>query len=117
MINSHDLHQAFDYEQQDSKHYAIVFHLSLLKSFSFDVCQHKYIDPLITGEMRFPTLIKATSSTGALIKPLLKQIVELNQHQPFGWELGIKSNLLQLLVTLILQNEIINSKLRIIIFK
>ena len=110
MINSHDLHQAFNYKQQDSKHYAIVFHLSLLKSFGFDVCQHKYIEPLLTGEMRFPTLIKATSSTGTLINPLLNQIVELNKHQPFGWELGVKSNLLQVLVTLILQNEMIQSK-------
>lgn len=105
IINSHDLHQAYHYQQANSLHYAIVFNLELLNSFQFDSCQHKYLDPITKGKMLFPTVIDANSSSK--VKELLENICQFYQQHPNGWELGIKANLLHLLVTLIVSNEMI----------
>lgn len=110
IINSQDLHQAFSYQQSDSQHFAIVFNLSLFNSFEYDACQHKYINPLVNGEILFPVYLNTQTETGSLIKQSLQQILCFYQTKPFGWELGIKSNLFQIFSHLILSKQMIYSE-------
>ncbi|MGL4335888.1 MAG: helix-turn-helix domain-containing protein [Turicibacter sp.] len=105
IINSHDIHHARSYNEHDSLHYAIVFNLNLLKSFQFDSCQHKYIDPLMNGQIQFPSFIDTKTPEGIVIKNNLETIRCLSIEKPFGWELALKTYLFQILVTLLLANR------------
>ena len=88
------IHEASSPIQKEIKSYCIIFHPNLLQSFDYDLCQHQYITPLITGTLPLLHHIKKDTPLHIDILPHILQILELNHFKPYGYELMIKSLLL-----------------------
>ena len=108
IINAREIHNIVPYEsQEESSHHAIVWNLSLLKSFNFDVCQYKYIEPIQDGRLIFPTVISTHAASHHKIKESILTIVQCVSEQTNGWELMTKVSLYQILITLISTEQMV----------
>ncbi len=74
----------------------LLIDLSFLRSHQDDVCQTKYLTPLLENRLRFPNKI---ANDTELSSQVLDLIAEYEQRRP-GYELAIKAGLYRILATL-----------------
>ncbi len=112
IINSSDLHEAYANDSKESLHFAVVFNLACLSSGTFDVCHYQYFDPILRGDLRFPTVISCHHPLNHIITNYLENTRQLFEQKPYGYELAVKANLTQILVTLFMNKafEVVQSK-------
>ncbi len=111
IINAREIHNIVPYEpNEESSHHAVVWNLDVLKSFSFDACQYKYIEPIQDGKLAFPTVIEVNTVVADKIKENILSMVEATTNKRNGWELVIKVALYQILMTLIVEDKMLTIK-------
>ena len=82
-----------------SHHYALVFNLELLSFAQYDVCQNRYLEPLFSGKLLFPSGDSLMPDTSAKIGQLIARAEQLYQSTDSAVpaSLSIKIILLQIL--------------------
>jgi AraC-like DNA-binding protein len=105
IINSGQLHSAAFTNNEPTIHHALLFDINFLSSSSFDYCQSTYIDPLLNGQYRFPTVIDENSIWGATIIDEVKDAFNIIDSKSFGFELGIKAFLYKIISILAKENN------------
>ncbi len=96
-VNSGELHSAHSNHPAGCGYYAIVFHMSFLNSSLNDVCQSRYITPLMLKGYRLPHVVCGTTPVGNNLNSLiLEMIYQLNKNPP-GYELFIKGSFFMIL--------------------
>lgn len=97
-INPGTVHALFGSSRR-SHHFALVFPLELLSFSRYDVCQNTYLEPLLSGKLRFPIgtelTPECTCQIGTLICRAARLYLEPPAFQPNP--LSIKILLLQIL--------------------
>jgi AraC family transcriptional regulator, transcriptional activator of pobA len=93
-VNTKQIHSAFP-ESKDSELYAIVFNETLIRNSGLDNTEKKYIIPLLTNDVRFPTYYRANQPVTLMIQECLTKILKNYLKKPLGFELLVKSNLLE----------------------
>lgn len=110
IINSGAIHNGYSINQNHCQFYAIVFDLKLLKSSFEDICQLKYIDPIIKKENKFYEYLSNEDSWSQIIIEIIKEIIITFFNQNYGYELKLKSLLYELIYSFLSNNKIINVK-------
>lgn len=72
-----------------------VFHMSFLGGNAADICSTRYLTPLINHDFSMPCLITAPHPAYIPLFKCFRQIALLYKEQEFGYELALKSLLLQ----------------------
>ncbi len=72
-----------------------VFHMSFLGGNAADICSTRYLTPLINHDFSMPCLITAPHPAYMPLFKCFRQIALLYKEQEFGYELALKSLLLQ----------------------
>lgn len=100
-IDSGEIHTGHSYQNATCMYGAIVFDPQLLASASYDAIQAQYIAPFFDRTRSFPRHLKPQSRWEKQLLDALKIIFSHCDQQDFGYELGIKSQLLQMLHTIL----------------
>lgn len=101
IINSNDIHYVENCCNHLIENY-IVIDIAFLLSYKQDLCQIKYIDPLLQNRIRFENKITNDAE-------LTRQVLELfreHQQQLRGYELSIKAGLYRILVLLLRRHTV-----------
>lgn len=96
LVNSESLHSGYSINKGKCSYKAIVFDLNFLSSAMYDLCQSKFIDPIINKTYKFPKLIKASSEGERKVIDEIRQIIKVYCIKNVGWELMIKASLLKI---------------------
>jgi len=96
IINSNDLHSCDNYATK-LIYYVIEFNLSFLHSKEIDLCQTKYMIPLLQNRILFQNQVAPQSSLLAEIEKLILE----STTKEIGYELSIKSCVYQILALLL----------------
>lgn len=78
-----------------------VFHMNFLGGNATDICSTRYLTPMINHEFSMPYLITPHHLTYASLYKCFNQITLLYNEQEFGYELALKSFLLQAIFLLL----------------
>jgi AraC-like DNA-binding protein len=78
-------------------HYCIQIDLSLLSSGPWDICQEKFIKPLVNSNISFTKLIHEDFTIVDIIQTIIKEY----KAQAYGYELSVKSWIMKLFSLLI----------------
>lgn len=89
-IKSDDLHAITTTCGMPLDFYAIVFHPDLLNSHLGDAIWQKYIEPVNTGLLFFPSYISPNENWGMALLQNLNKIKDLFERKEMGYELLIK---------------------------
>jgi len=96
VINSNELHQG--YCLTDSvDYYCIIFDTSLFQSRHVDICETKYINPILKNRILFKNKIEKDNQ----ITKLIKEFVREYEAKQIGYEMAVKATLYQILVVLL----------------
>ena len=98
IVNCYEPHRSLQF-LDDTIHYCLQIDLSLLSSGSWDICEEKYVKPLINSKVFFSKLIHEDIAIVSVFRKILKEY----KSQEFGYELSIKSSFMDLF-TLLLRN-------------
>lgn len=79
----------------------IIFDLSLLGSQTIDACSQKYLLPLQSGQLHFPSLITPCDKYYSMISSCLDDADDLCERRPVGFELGVKADIMKVLSILL----------------
>ncbi|WP_110955105.1 AraC family transcriptional regulator [Anaerosinus massiliensis] len=96
IINSNDLH----YCESRSEHliyYVVEFDLTFIQSNQIDLCQLKYMVPLVQNRFLFRNQIEKDSS----LREEILQLISEYYRKEFGYELSVKSYIYRVLVLLL----------------
>lgn len=85
-----------------------VFHMNFLGGNSADICSTRYLSPMKKQELSIPYLITPLHPVYGSLRTCFSQITSLYSEQVFGYELALKSFLLQT-IFLLLQYSDTNS--------
>lgn len=96
VMNSNDIHYAENLGSHPFIEYYIIVNFSFLFSEQEDLCQKKYMEPLMQERIRFQNQIKNDSE----IVQQVKELIHEYQQQKNGYELLIKAGLYRILVLL-----------------
>ena len=78
-----------------------VFHLNYLGANATDICSTRYLLPLLNEEFSLPCYIPSSHPAYDALKTVFTQISQLYEQTPMGYELAIKSCLLQVVFLLL----------------
>ena len=78
-----------------------VFHMHFLGSNSTDICSTRYLTPMMNQEFSMPFLITPGHPAYGTLRTILSQIMLLYEEAPVGYELALKSLLLQVIFHLL----------------
>ncbi len=95
-IPTNALHMVTGEEDTTFRFIAIVFHPDFIRSFGNDTIQEKYLSPIFKWQFACPFVIKESTAYSILIS----EIVSSYQAKSGGYELLIKSRLLELFLML-----------------
>jgi AraC-like DNA-binding protein len=95
VINGNDLHYLENCCSHLIEHY-ILADLKFLRSYKEDICQYKYINPLLQNHIRFQNKI---TNDDELISQVLDLFREYEQKKP-GYELWVKASLYRIITLL-----------------
>lgn len=97
-INPGTVHALFG-DSTYSHHYALVFRLELLGFSQYDACQNKYLEPVLSGKLRFPRGPELSPEDTRQIGAWIRRAAQLYQENPprIPVPLSIKILLLQIL--------------------
>ena len=93
--------QMEQYQQKPFQSETYVFHLNYLGANATDICATRYLLPLMNEEYTLPCHISPDHPAYASLKAIFSQINGLYEETPPGYELAIKSCLLQALFLLL----------------
>ena len=93
--------QMEQYQQKPFQSETYVFHLNYLGANATDICATRYLLPLINEEYTLPCHISPDHPAYASLKAVFSQISGLYEETPPGYELAIKSCLLQAIFLLL----------------
>ena len=82
-----------------------VFHLNFLGGNSTDICSTRYLAPMMNQEFSIPCLITPKHPAYASLRKIFSQINSLYDEAVFGYELAVKSLLLQAVFLLLQYGE------------
>ncbi|MBE5961044.1 MAG: helix-turn-helix domain-containing protein [Lachnospiraceae bacterium] len=83
-----------------SMHRAVVFDLRMLSFEIFDEEQSQVIKPLLTKEIKFPSVISSASAEGRVLRMWYEQIIEEAGKKQKGWLLACKACLLEMIAVM-----------------
>ena len=78
-----------------------VFHVNFLGGNTTDICSTRYLTPIINHELSVPYHIPSAHSVYPSLHECFTKITSLYTEQPFGYEIALKSFLLQALFLLL----------------
>ncbi|MBU2700735.1 AraC-like DNA-binding protein [Sporomusaceae bacterium BoRhaA] len=96
VINSNDIHYMENLCSELIEYYYIIINFAFLLSKQEDLCQTKYINPLIQQRIRFENQIKNDNELLHQVEELIDEYQQQNQ----GYELLIKADLYHIIVLL-----------------
>ena len=99
IINSGEVHYANSANEGFCNAYAIVFDPHILSFLEHDICQIKYIDPLLSSEVKFPTHIAGKHHWEKQIISDIERLISLDGRNYTGYELLTKSLLYSIVAT------------------
>ncbi len=82
-----------------------VFHLNFLGGNSADICTTRYLVPIVNHEISLPCLITPEHPAYVSIRKIFNQIASLYDEEVPGYELALKSMLLQVIFLLLQYSE------------
>ena len=97
-VNCGHLHSGHSIGNKTLRYYAIVFNRELLGSGSADPFYARYINPLLEGQLLFPSTIQSNSPIDENARDLLNKIIKESMEKNTGYEINIKAWLHMLLV-------------------
>lgn len=95
------LHSIILKNSQDFCSETYVFHMNLLGGNTADICSTRYFTPMVNHELSLPCLITADHPAYNSLRKSFAQLASLYDTRMFGYELAIKSYLLQILFLLL----------------
>jgi AraC-like DNA-binding protein len=99
LIQSEQLHAAYPKNHSSFKLQAIVFHINLLKNFSFDTVDVKFLEQL--ESVYFPKVVKLNLCND---NNVIQKLVTTYFHQDYAFELDMKAYLYHILASVFRQN-------------
>lgn len=87
VVNKSELHELYG-KSLDLEYYAFVFNFGMLSFELTDAVQKLFIEPIITGKIKFENNPKADEN-------ILAEIIRCNEEKPFGYMLATKALLLR----------------------
>lgn len=107
-INPGTVHALFG-NSRYSHHYALVFRMELFNFSLYDACQNKYLEPVLSGNLRFPKGNELSRESTVQIGKLITRAALLYQNNPphTPVPLSIKILILQILEILFSQRAFI----------
>ncbi|MGL4335837.1 MAG: AraC family transcriptional regulator [Turicibacter sp.] len=109
-INSGEIHSITSIGNKPSKHFAIVFDLSLLSSSLYDYCQIHYLDPLIQNKLKLPLIIDEQSIFGQKFITEMIEMIDCYQEKHIGYQLSIKASFYKLLSYMAKENQFLMNR-------
>jgi AraC-like DNA-binding protein len=106
IINSKELHSAFCDNEEGCDYSAFVFNMNYLSSDKGDICQKKYIDPLLAGRRKFINYISENKEWEIECIGIVKRIVNAFSKKNDYYELYIKGCLFQMMNVMYINNSI-----------
>jgi AraC-like DNA-binding protein len=100
-IRSGELHAGYPLDISPFRIFAIVFDLNLLSSYTYDIIQNKYIDPLLNQALQFPERISNNQPWERSILENLTDLIHHYQAKSSAYELKIKANLYLIIAELL----------------
>lgn len=97
LINSESIHSGYSIDKKKCYYQAVVFNLNFLSGELYDVCQSKFIDPLLKKSYKFPMLLTNSSSNNMKIIDQIKEVIDLYNKKDYGSEILIKAALLKII--------------------
>lgn len=94
-LDSTEQYQKNLFQQEHFQSETYVFHLNYLGANATDICATRYLLPLMNEEYTLPCHISPDHPAYASLKTIFAQISGLYEEMPTGYELAIKSCLLQ----------------------
>lgn len=95
------LHSIRHNETADFCSETYVFHVNFLGGNTTDICSTRYLTPIINHELSVPYHIPSTHPVYPSLRKCFTKITSLYTEQPFGYEIALKSFLLQALFLLL----------------
>lgn len=106
IINSQELHSAFCNHEDGCDYYAFVFNMKYLSGDKEDICQKKYIDPLLAGERKIVNYISGNKKWEIECIEIVNKIIEASSKKAAYYELYIKGCLFQMMNIIYINNWI-----------
>lgn len=91
-VDPYELHEFF--QNGRTRFYAFLFPLTFLSAEKNDEPQMHYIDPLLSGQLRFPTFIGRDHPVYARLAPIVREFLTANTARQHGYELLTKADLM-----------------------
>ena len=95
------LHSIRHNETADFCSETYVFHVNFLGGNTTDICSTRYLTPIINHELSVPYHIPSAHPVYPSLRECFTKITSLYTEQPFGYEISLKSFLLQALFLLL----------------
>lgn len=95
------LHSISQKDNEIMEYENILFKASLLKSSGYDLCNDKFIQPLLTSVVTINPVIDETCSYHSALETLIQEIDNLCDVRPYAYQLAIKSHLFQIFYILV----------------
>jgi AraC-like DNA-binding protein/quercetin dioxygenase-like cupin family protein len=106
IINSQELHSAFCDNEEGCDYYAFVFNMNYLSGEKGDICEKKYIAPLLARRRKFTNYISANKEWEIECIEIVKRIVNAFSKKNAYYELYIKGCLFQMMNVMYVNNSI-----------
>lgn len=101
IVNSGETHCGYSDSVDGCFYTAVVFKLSWLSALHPDLCQEQYLNPLLRGELLFPTLLMGCRDEDRSGIDVIESLLAEYRNGREGFQLGIKGRLYLLLSALI----------------
>lgn len=95
------LHSISQKDSEIMEYENILFKSSLLKSSGYDLCNDKFIQPLLSGAANINPVIDDTFSYHLSLEALINEIDNLCSNRPYAYQLAVKSHLFQIFYILV----------------
>lgn len=99
------LHGLKNIHEKRMEYENIIFDMEFLGSDKVDLCSQKYLQPIMSGKMKFPSCIRKNDNLYPRISACLDASDHLCSLRPAGYELGVKGHLMVLFSILVQLTE------------
>ncbi len=104
-INSEELHVGVKTDEETAEFFAVVFAPEMFGNFGEDVIMNKYVWPVMNRKVKFPRVYTGSAVWQRNVQNLLESIHEAHDFAEEGFELKIKSLLMQIWQICFTQSE------------
>lgn len=106
IINPQELHSAFCDNEEGCDYYAFVFNMNYLSADKKDICQKRYINPLLSGKRKIINYISGNKEWEIECIEIVKKIINASSKKNEYYELYIKGCLYQMMNVIYINNSI-----------